>query len=71
MLPSSHWQRFIQGLSVFALGLCVMVAGAWWFEPLYYVGLAVLLGGFGWAMSGYLGLLWYRLTKSINPHRHK
>lgn len=71
MLPFSHWQRFIQGLSVFAVGLIVMVVGAWWLLPMYYLGLAVLLSGFGWAMSGYLGLLWQRLTKSINPTKLK
>ncbi|NVK55826.1 MAG: hypothetical protein HWE26_09435 [Alteromonadaceae bacterium] len=67
-LPFTNWQRFVQGLTAFAVGLAVMVIGAWWILPLYYLGLAILFTGFGWAMSGYLGMLWQRLTKSINPH---
>ncbi|MFS1701659.1 hypothetical protein [Alteromonas sp. AMM-1] len=67
--PPKGWHRFTQGLVVFALGFITMLAGAWWWFPLYYAGIVILLCGFGWAMTGYLALLWFRLTKNINPAR--
>ena len=67
--PPKGWHRFTRGLLIFALGFGLMLVGAWWWLPLYYVGIATLLFGFIWAMSGYLALLWFRLTKNINPGR--
>jgi len=59
--PPKGWHRFTRGLLIFALGFGMMLIGAWWWLPLYYVGIATLLCGFIWAMSGYLALLWFRL----------
>ncbi|WP_412723623.1 hypothetical protein [Alteromonas sp. D210916BOD_24] len=63
-IPNIHqsWQRFKIGLTIFVVGAVLLFSTGALHEVFYYLSLVVLLGGFGYAMWGYMGIFLQRFS---------
>ncbi|MFC3093892.1 hypothetical protein DRW07_10455 [Alteromonas sediminis] len=67
------WRRFVAGFVVFLIGLALTLSDASDITLMRYLGLGLLIGGFIVAMTGYLPMIWFRLTaaKRFNKKHSK
>ena len=65
------WQRFLAGFVIFVAGLGITLSSASDIPLLRFLGLALLLGGFAIAMTGYLPMILYRLTAARRLNNKK
>lgn len=60
--PKQGWRRFLSGFALFACGLLISLSNLSNQATFQYIGLTLILVGFVIALTGYLPMLWFRLT---------
>jgi len=65
--PNKSWAFFKRGLSIFCLGVVVILIGAKFAPIIQIPGLIILAMGSLYSIRGYLGILAHRMTNSFKP----
>lgn len=61
--PDLSWRRFKLGVLLFAVSVMLVYAGAHYWIWLQVIGLVLLAFALSFAISGYVGILAYRLGR--------
>ncbi|MBO1254788.1 hypothetical protein J3L16_03685 [Alteromonas sp. 5E99-2] len=68
--PQTGWKRFTKGLAVFFVGLLLILLMPNEQKELLYFSIAILGCGFAYAMTGYIPMLFHRLTSAKRASKH-